>query len=467
MRVFMAEKKYTKALFIFRRDLRLNDNQGLRTALSESDVVIPCFILDPRQVGKTNDYRSANGIQFMIESLEDLASQLSKKKGRLYIFHGDADVVVKKLIKSEKIDAVFFNRDYTPFSIARDKAIQKACAAHDIACIESPDALLNEPEDIKTGGGKPYSIFTPFYKYCAKNNPIEKPVSLRFNNFYAKSITLAQTPKTIFKKILPHENTDILVHGGSHNGQKILHGLVKFKNYVKERDIPALDATTHLSAYLKFGCVSVREVADAIKTHLGAHHPLLRQLYWRDFFYHIMFHTPSVFGHAYHKKYDKLWWSKSKADFKKWCEGKTGFPIVDAGMRQLNETGYMHNRVRMIVASFLTKDLHINWQWGEKYFAQHLVDYDPALNNGNWQWSASTGADAQPYFRIFNPWTQQKKFDPHCEYIKEWLPELAKVEPKIIHTWFKDTSPEIKDYSRPMVDHEKERKITLKAYKGA
>jgi deoxyribodipyrimidine photo-lyase len=267
--------------------------------------------------------------------------------------------------------------------------------------------------------------------------------------------------------MLPHENENLHVHGGAHNGQKILHRLKKCKDYLKERDIPALEATTNLSAYLKFGCVSPREAADAIKSHLGPHHPLIRQLYWRDFFYHIVAHNPSVFGHAYHKKYDHLWWSKSKADFGKWCEGKTGFPIVDAGMRQLNETGYMHNRVRMIVASFLTKDLHINWQWGEKYFAQQLVDYDPALNNGNWQWSASTGADAQPYFRIFNPWTQQKKFDPHCDYIKKWVPELAKVEPKIIHSWFKETSPVIKGYPRPMVDHEEERKIALKAYKAA
>jgi deoxyribodipyrimidine photo-lyase len=463
----MAEKKYKKALFIFRRDLRLNDNKGLRAALSESQIVIPCFILDLRQVGKANAYRSANAIQFMIESLEDLASQLAAKKGRLYIFHGNAQDVVKKLIKNQKVDAVFFNRDYTPFSIARDKAIQKACAAHDVPCIESPDALLNEPEDVKTGSGKPYSIYTPFYKYCAKHCPVEKPFSLRLNNFYSKSIPLAETPKSIFKKILPHENKDLHVHGGSHNGQKILHGLKKFKNYLKERDIPALEATTNLSAHLKFGSVSVREVADAIKHHLGPHHPLIRQLYWRDFFYHIAFHTPSVFGHAYHKKYDRLWWSKSKADFKKWCNGETGFPIVDAGMRQLNETGYMHNRLRMIVASFLTKDLHINWQWGEKYFAQQLVDYDPAINNGNWQWSASTGADAQPYFRIFNPWTQQKKFDPHCAYIKRWVPQLANIDPKIIHNWFKETSPAIKGYPRPMVDHDAERKTALKAYKAA
>lgn len=463
----MAEKKHTKALFIFRRDLRLHDNKGLRKALSESESVIPCFIFDPRQVGNENEYRSSNAIQFMIESLEVLAEQLSAKNGHLYIFYGQAEDVVKKLISKENIDAVFFNRDYTPFSIARDQAIEKVCSVHDLACTASADALLNEPEDIKTGSGKPYSVYTPFYKYCATHFPIEEPFSLRLNNFYRKSIPLSENTKDLFKKILPHKNKDLLVHGGSDNGEKILRGIKQYKDYLKERDMPGLEATTNLSAYLKFGCVSVRQAANAIKTHLGAHHPLIRQLYWRDFFYHIAFHQPSVFGHAYNKKYEHVSWSKSKVNFEKWCNGMTGFPIVDAGMRQLNQTGYMHNRVRMIVASFLTKDLHINWQWGEKYFAQQLVDYDPAVNNGNWQWSASTGADAQPYFRIFNPWTQQEKFDPHCEYIKKWVPELNHVEPKIIHTWFKEKNAEIKNYPRPMVDHDVERQIALKAYKEA
>lgn len=463
----MAQKQYRKALFIFRRDLRLTDNTGLYAALAESETVIPCFIFDTRQIGKSNDYRSSNAIQFMVESLKDLSGQLAAKKAQLYVFYGKPDDIVKKLIKQEKIDAVFCNRDYTPFSIMRDTAIQKVCDQANLPFMQHSDVLLNEPDDVKTGSGTPYSVFTPFYKYCFKHLPIKNPLSLRLHNFYATSIKGAELSKVLFKKIVPKENPAIFVHGGTDNGQKILRSLEKFKHYEKERDIPALSLTTHLSAYLKFGCVSVRQVAASIKEHLGVNHPLLRQLYWRDFYYHVAFHSPYVYGHAYHKKYNALHWSTSKANFQKWCEGKTGFPIVDAGMRQLNETGFMHNRARMIVASFLTKDLHINWQWGEKYFAQQLVDYDPAVNNGNWQWAASTGCDAQPYFRIFNPWTQQKKFDPECIYIKRWIPELSKIEPKIIHTWFKDTSPKYKDYPRPIVDHEKERKIALKTYKGA
>lgn len=463
----MAAPQYTKSLFVFRRDLRLSDNIGLRKALSESELVIPCFIFDPRQVGDANKYRSSNAMQFMIESLKDLEDQLSAKKSRLYIFYGEAQDVIATLIKKESIDAVFCNRDYTPFSIMRDAQIQKACKKQNIPFIQSADALLNEPEIIKTGSGTPYAVFTAFYKNCVKHSPITKPFSLRLHNFYTKPISAAEKSTALFKKIVPTQNTNIHVHGGASNGQKILRSLKKYKNYTKERDIPALAATTHLSAYIKFGCISIREVAEAISKHLGISHPLLRQLYWRDFYYHVAYHSPYVYGHAYHKKYDSLSWKNSKADFRKWCEGNTGFPIIDAGMRQLNETGFMHNRVRMIVASFLTKDLHIDWRWGEKYFAQQLVDYDPAVNNGNWQWAASTGCDAQPYFRIFNPWTQQKKFDPQCTYIKQWIPELQEIAPKVIHSWYKEKSPEIDGYSRPIVDHDVERKIALKEYKGA
>lgn len=194
---------------------------------------------------------------------------------------------------------------------------------------------------------------------------------------------------------------------------------------------------------------------------------LIQQLFWRDFFTHVAYNSPYVFGEAFQQRFNNLNWSKSKKNFEAWCEGKTGFPIVDAGMRQMNKTGFMHNRPRMIVASFLTKDLHLNWLWGEKYFAQQLEDYDPCVNNGNWQWSASTGCDAQPYFRIFNPWTQQKKFDSDCTYIKEWVPELKNIDPKIIHSWHKESSPKIKGYPRPIVDHSEEQKLAKKFYKEA
>jgi len=227
--------------------------------------------------------------------------------------------------------------------------------------------------------------------------------------------------------------------------------------YAATKDIPAL-STSNLSAHLKFGTLSIRETYHAIKKILGPTHLLLRQLYWRDFFTHVAYYSPFVFGHAFHEKYDQLIWEHDDKKFQRWCTGTTGFPIVDAGMRQLTTTGFMHNRVRMIAASFLTKDLHIDWRWGEKFFAQQLIDYDPAVNNGNWQWCASTGCDAQPYFRIFNPWLQQKKFDTECIYIKRWIPELKKVAPATIHTWYANKLPS--NYPKPMVDHTQEARIT-------
>jgi deoxyribodipyrimidine photo-lyase len=458
------KKKYSKSLFIFHRDLRIEDNSGLLQACAQSESVIPCFIFDPAQVDAENKYRSANAIQFMIESLEDLEEQLAKLNGKLYIFYGHTLDVIIKLIKHENIDALFCNRDYTPFSIARDKQLQEICTKSRIAFESCNDLLLNEPEDINSGNGTPYSIFTAFFKNASKKT-VTEPKKLPAASFYTKKISEAHDA-TIYKKILKERNEIIACHGGTHEGQKILTHLTDQENYTKERDFPALDSTTHLSAHLKFGTLSVRQVYQAIAERLGKNHPLARQLYWRDFFTHVAFHNSYVFGNAYHKKYNSLPWKNNTKNFDAWCQGKTGFPIVDAGMRELNATGFMHNRVRMIVASFLTKDLHIDWRWGEKYFAQQLVDYDPAVNNGNWQWCASTGCDAQPYFRIFNPWLQQKKFDPDCVYIKKWVPELKSLPPKEIHALFKPKSVSIKNYPAPMVDHSQEAAIAKKLYKN-
>lgn len=459
------KKKYSQSLFIFRRDLRLEDNTGFIKACAESELVIPCFIFDPRQVENENKYRSANAIQFMLESLIDLQEQLKKRDGKLYLFYGKPNAIVKEIIKNQKIDAVFCNRDYTPFSIQRDLEIEKICMKAGIIFEQSEDLLLHSPEEIMSGSGKPYSVFSAFFKNAFKLS-VANPHVLKATDFYIKKIDIAQN-SAIYNKILPEQNPHIASHGGTHNAYKILNHLKGQEDYVKERDFPALDSTTHLSAHLKFGTISVRQAYYAIVQELGKGHPLIRQLFWRDFFTHVAFHSPFVFGSAYHSKYNNLPWKNDTQDFHAWCKGNTGFPIVDAGMRELNATGYMHNRVRMIVASFLVKDLHINWLWGEKYFAQQLIDYDPAVNNGNWQWSASTGCDAQPYFRIFNPWLQQKKFDANCDYIKKWVPELKHLTPKIIHTLFKENAPTIKNYPRPMVDHTSESAIAKKLYKGA
>ena len=456
--------KFAQSLFIFRRDLRLQDNTGLNNALKQSNTVIPCFIFDPHQIGDVNTYKSDNAIQFMRESLAHLDKELDKHHAKLYFFHGKAEDVIKKLITSEKIDAVFTNRDYTPFSIKRDAALAEICAHHDVAFEQHCDALLHEPEEVVKKDGSHYSIFTAFYKK-AMILPVQEPEKLHAGHWFSGNIHYAEN-KTLLKKIVPHKNTSIACNGGTQQGLKIIHDLKKLKNYAHDHDYPSLN-TSHLSAHLKFGTISIRQTYYAIIEHLGRSHPLLRQLYWRDFFTHIAFYAPAIFGHAYHKKYDNLAWNYDKKLFSLWCTGTTGFPIVDAGMRELNTTGFMHNRVRMIVASFLVKDLHIDWLWGERYFAQQLVDYDPALNNGNWQWSASTGCDAQPYFRIFNPWLQQKKYDPDCLYIKQWIPELQSADKKIIHNWFKENSPHIEGYPRPIVDHAQETVLTKKMYKKA
>jgi deoxyribodipyrimidine photo-lyase len=452
---------YKKSLFIFRRDLRIEDNTGLNAAIEQSASVIPCFIFDPRQVGDKNSYRSMNAIQFMVESLKDLEVAIKKHGGKLFLFSGNAEDIISTLIKKEGIEAVFVNEDYTPFSIKRDKKIAAECAENKIDFHSSSDLLLTSPQEIKNGSGKPYSIFTAFFKNASKL-PVRNPISKRNFKFYAGTIPASESD-TIYKKVCPTENKNIFVHGGRTKAGALLYQLPKLKNYQKTRDYPAMN-TSHLAAHFKFGTISIREGYAAIEKALGAHNPLLKQFYWRDFFTHVAFHFPFVFGKPFHNKYEKLWWSDDRSLFNKWCKGQTGFPIVDAGMRELNATGFMHNRVRMIVASFLTKDLHIDWLWGEKYFAQHLVDYDPAVNNGNWQWSASTGCDAQPYFRIFNPWLQQKKFDPACDYIKKWIPELKDVPPKDIHAWQKQYHT-YDGYFPPMVDHALESRKAKALYK--
>lgn len=443
------QSQYKKTLFIFRRDLRLNDNTALQHACMQSQEVIPCFIFDPAQVGEKNKYRSMNAMQHMIESLVDLQKHIHKAHGKLYFFHGDSSTIIDHLIKETRASAAFLNRDYTPFSKERDKKIERVCIQNDIAFHAYDDIPLHSPDTILKKDQTPYGVFTAFYNR-ARVMPVAKPKKCSRISWYMHPISGALSDDTMQKTILgSYANDECLVRGGRTAALKTLHAIKDYKAYQKTRDFPA-QATTHVSAYLKFGTLSIREVYYHIQDTLGIHHPLLRQLYWRDFWMYIAYHNPHVFGQAYHKRYDGLTWDNNKTLFKKWCQGATGFPIVDAGMRQLNTTGFMHNRVRMIVASFLVKDLHIDWRWGERYFAQQLVDYDPCLNNGNWQWAASTGCDAQPYFRIFNPWLQQKKYDPECTYIKQWIPELTSIDAKIIHTSARHTIPH---YPRPCVDH--------------
>lgn len=448
---------------MFRRDLRLQDNTGLLQALDESEQVLCCFIFDPRQV-EEHKYRSVPALQFMLESLEDLDQQLQNKGGLLACYVGEAENVLHDIITSEKIDAVFLNKDYTPFSQKRDQALQKICDTQSVVFSAHDDALLQPIGTVRKKDGNPYTVFTPFMR-AAREHTVPNPVKNTHKQYVSSLPKKSQKIADVSKKILKQRNDQLAIHGGTAVAEKTLRKIGTFTDYKETRDVPAQsDGTTHLSPHQKFGTVSVREVYHLVRSQLGADHGLLAELYWRDFFTNIAWHFPQVFGHAFHAKYDKIEWSTNKKNFEAWCQGQTGFPIVDAGMRELNATGYMHNRVRMITASFLVKDLHISWRWGEQYFARQLVDYDPAVNNGNWQWAASTGCDAQPYFRVFNPWLQQKKYDPDCLYIKRWIPELADLSAKEIHKLEKGQPP--LGYPGQMVDHANERDAAKSMYKN-
>ncbi len=440
---------YSTSLFIFRRDLRVHDNTGLQEALRLSDQVLACFIFDPRQI-EAHPYQSKPGLQFMLQSIEDLQQQLRSTGGSLALYQDLPEQVIKQLVEQQQIQAVFINRDYTPFSRRRDEQLALVCKQLGIALHTLPDSLLNEPEQAVKKDKTPYKVFTAFYNH-ARQFPVALPQASVQSNYLSVDTDWAPA--------------EALINGGRSQALAILEQLGDCADYQDTRDFPALDTTSKLSAHLKFGTCSVREVYYAVTEQLGSEHPLLRQLYWRDFFTHIAYHYPQVFGRAFMEKFATLPWDNNREYFQAWCEGKTGFPIVDAGMRELNATGFMHNRVRMIVASFLVKDLHISWRWGERYFAQHLVDYDPCVNNGNWQWAASTGCDAQPYFRIFNPWLQQRKFDQDCQYIYHWLPELQAFPPKILHQWDKQHSA--CSYPAPIIDHAHESQLSKTRFKQA
>lgn len=444
-----------KAMFLFHRDLRLDDNIGLIEALKANESVIPIFIFDDRQLAtnnQKNDYKSNNLVEFMIESLEDLNTQLKNQESQLYFFKGLTNEVIEELIVAEKIEKIYSNIDYTPFSQLRDKQISDICKKHNVEFIQTHDSLLNPPQAIHKDDGKPYTIFTPFYNksMCVE---VGEPIKNNYTNYHTKKI---ESSCRIEDAIKIKKNPNLFVHGGRTNALKILKDSKRFIDYPKERDNPAIEKTTGLSAHNKFGTISIREVYHMLAKTLGMEHTLIKQLYWRDFLTHIAFHFPHIFGHAFDKRFENVKFENDKNKFEAWCKGQTGFPIVDAGIRQLIATGFMHNRVRMIVASFLVKDLHIDWRWGEKFFAQHLIDYDPAVNNGNWQWASSTGCDAQPYFRIFNPWLQQERFDPDCTYIKRWIPELKNVSAKTLNELHKHRGldmPSTTIYPTPIVNH--------------
>jgi deoxyribodipyrimidine photo-lyase len=457
---------YEKCLFIFRRDLRIVDNIGLNLAHNMCKQIYPIFIFTPEQVTSANKFKSDNAVQFMIESLTDLQTQISKNKigTKLLTFYGNNNHIIEYLIKSLDIDCVFFNADYTPYAIQRDIKIIQLCDKLNIEVFYGHDYYLHPPGTILNSTGNPYQKFTPFYE-ASLNKKVDAPTRMKKIHFASttKHLQNAITLTEAFKKFTKF-NENILVHGGRSNGLKQLRiahsNIKKYSKTHNELDKP----TSELSSYIKFGCISIREVYHIFRSNRD----FIRQLFWRDFYANILFSFPYVLGSAMKPNYNKISWHHNSKWFNAWCNGVTGFPIVDAGMRQLNETGYMHNRARLIVSSFLVKTLLIYWQYGEKYFAKNLIDYDPASNNGNWQWIAGSGADSQPYFRIFNPWEQTKNYDPDCNYIKKWIPELNDVNTKDILNW-NDTwsKPEFKNikYSKPIVDYKEQKDKVLDMYK--
>ena len=444
-----------KTLFIFRRDLRIHDNTTLNLVKNKypKSEILPIFIFNKKQINENeNKYYSKNAAQFLFESLDELNFMN-------YYYTDNEIAILDELYKKYKFDVISYNKDYTPYAKKRDGEINLWANNKKIEIIASEDYTLHNIGEITKDDKKPYLKFTPFYK----KSILKKPRSL-FSN---KTFNFIKDDKSLLLSSLnfirPKPNKFILVNGGRKNALIILQQLKngKFNNYDTERDYPYLDKTTKLSAYIKFGCISIREIYYT----LPLTHGIIRELYWHDFYAIITYYFPYVLnGEAFIKKYKNIKWNYNDELFEKWKNGLTGFPLIDAAMRQLKICGWMHNRCRMVVASFLTKNLFINWSKGEEYFAKSLVDYDPSSNNGGWQWCASTGTDSQPYFRIFSPTLQMKRFDSNCDYIKKWIPELKDVSNKIILNWETKQYSNI-NYPNPIINIKETSKSFIKKFK--
>jgi deoxyribodipyrimidine photo-lyase len=456
-------------VFIFRRDFRLEDNSAfIQLCNSSAYPILPIFIFSPKQITpKNNPFFGNASVEFMIETLEELKHNTNNA---LQYFYGNDNEVLDNIQKHVNIKCIGYNEDFTPFAKQRDQSLNLYCKKKNIDVVTSKhnDYVLYN-FDILTSSKKVYEVFTPFYRKClTKLSDIPKPKHLRTNpNFFKAQFHASVTNP---EKYVISSTPQRYLHGGRKNALSIIKKIKDgtFMDYDKRRDFPNLDATTKLSPYLKFGAISIREAFEACITKYGKTHGLVRELLWREFYANIVNFMPHVLqGKCLKSKYNSIKWSNDKSKFEAWCQGKTGFPIVDAAMICLSQTGWMHNRNRMIVAMFLTKDLKIDWRWGERYFATKLVDYDPSSNNGGWQWSASCGADAQPYFRIFNPWLQSKKYDPDCKFIKKWIPALKSFDPKVIHCWENEyTKYKNIEYPAPIVSHTEESRSAIKMYKN-
>jgi deoxyribodipyrimidine photo-lyase len=426
------------SIFWFRRDLRLDDNVGLYQALIEKGNVLPLFIFDKEILDKLPDKHDRR-VSFIFKTIQQLKIQLEVHGTSLLVKYGNPKEVFRSIVSEFSVDAVYTNHDYEPYALKRDEDIKTLLSENGISFKSFKDQVIFEKDDVTKDDGLPYTVFTPYMNKWRKKfieHPVSEFPSEKYSNrFYQThpfadfelTITGFAYLKTNFPSPIPDENI--------------------ISNYDKTRDIPSMDGTSRMSIHLRFGTVSIRKL---VKLAIKLNPTYLNELIWREFYMTILWHFPKVVDHAFKPKYDNIQWINDEKQFDAWCKGLTGYPIVDAGMRQLNETGFMHNRVRMIAASFLVKHLLIDWRWGEAYFAGKLLDFELSSNNGGWQWAASSGCDAAPYFRVFNPALQTKKFDPELKYINKWVPE------------FQDLS-----YPQAIVDHKFARERVLSTYKIA
>lgn len=451
-------------LLWLRRDLRLRDHTALAHAAKDGNPIAFVFVFDTGILEKLAD-RDDRRLSFIHESLQEIDAEIRERGGFLIVRHGDPEKEIPAVAKALEAKAVYTHKDYEPAAKKRDAAVKKELTRLGIDFTDFKDQVIFEGLEIKTGAGSAFKVFTPY-----KNAWLAALRPEHYDERGHSRWTAAKPPKTLERdwslERIGFRLAPLWLASGEQAAKKRLHTFAKhIQDYKKLRDVPSAEATSGLSVHLRFGTISIREcVRAALKSRSEGAETWLSELVWRDFYHMILDQNPHVVGHAFKKEYDSIRWPGKKQHFDAWCEGRTGFPLVDAAMRHFNATGWMHNRLRMVVASFLTKDLLVDWREGEAYFARYLLDFDLAANNGGWQWSASTGCDAQPYFRIFNPYSQSEKFDPDGTFIRQHVPELAKLKGKQIHC------PETgglfgADYPSPIVAHDEQRKKALALFK--
>jgi deoxyribodipyrimidine photo-lyase len=468
---------YKNTLVWFRRDLRDYDHAALYHALKHSQQVFCIFVFDTEILDQLSN-KTDRRVEFIWESIKELKTALQNHGGDLIVRHGVAKEIIPEEAIKLGVDAVYSNRDYEPNANARDEEVKSQLAIKNIAFHQFKDQVLFEKDEVLTQQGKPYGVFTPY-----KNAHLKKlneyylkayPVDTYINRLAANSAP--EMPSLKSMGFEPTNLSQMQLPTGMTGAISLFNDFTeRIQHYQDARNFPAVKGPSYLSVHLRFGTISVRHLARTA-FHIGGAgaETWLNELIWRDFYFQILHHHPNVaLGHAYKKEFDTIPFPNDKTLFKAWCDGMTGYPLIDAAMRQLNQTGYMHNRLRMVAASFLVKDLLIDWRWGERYFAEKLIDFDLSANNGGWQWAASTGCDAQPWFRIFNPITQSEKFDSAGKFIRKYVPELSACDNKEIHApWL---IPPLKleaiqlvighHYPAPIVQHAAQREHALALYK--